>query len=127
MTPFCFTKDILNNKEYIMKTEIDEEEYVPFVVNRVMSNYPDTIFYAQEMNCNPHLAGKLQFDYLFHSIRKAKRPFVPYPKKEKSEYISLIAECYNYSYKKAKEALAILTEEQVLEIKKIYEKGGTTK
>lgn len=110
-----------------MKTEGDEEEYVPFVVNRVLSNYPDTIFYAQEMNYNPHLAGKLQYDYLFHSIRKAKRPFVPYPKKEKSEYISLIAECYNYSYKKAKEALAILTEEQVLEIKKIYEKGGSSK
>lgn len=121
-TPFDYTKSILTNKEYIMK-EGNEGEYVPFVVNRVLSNYPDCIFYVQEMNMNPHLSPRMQYDYYYHSIRKSRRPFVPYPKQAKDGYISLLMEAYGYSPKKAREAADILTEEQLEEIKKIYTTG----
>lgn len=122
MTPFCFTKSILTNKEYLMK-ENNEGDFVPFVVNRVLSNYPDCIFYVQEMNMNPHLSPRMQYDYFYHSIRKGRRPFVPYPKQAKDGYISLLIEAYGYSPKKAREAANILTEEQLEEIKKIYTTG----
>lgn len=121
-TVFDFTKNILYNKTAI-RDETLFGLYVPFVVNRVLSNYPDCIFYVQEMNMNPHLSPRMQYDYFYHSIRKGRRPFVPYPKQAKDGYISLLIEAYGYSPKKAREAANILTEEQLEEIKKIYTTG----
>lgn len=122
-SPFDFTKDIMNGKSYIL-TEENEGEYVPWIANRVLSNYPDCIFYAQDMNSNAHLSRKMQHDYLFHTVRKQYRKFIPYPKAKETEHINLIMSVYKYSAKKAREALAILTIDQIKEIEKIYTKGG---
>lgn len=122
-SPFDFTKSVMTNKEYMITAE-NEGEYVPFVANRVLSNYPDCIFFVQDMNINHHIDAKMQYDFYFHSIRQAKRPFVKYPKKEKSDYISLIMLAYGYSAKKAREAIAVLSHEQLKEIEKIYQKIG---
>lgn len=123
MTPFDFTKAILQTKTYNMNEE-NEEEYVPWVANRALSVYPDTLFHAQEMNLYPHMTKRMQYDYLFHAIRPAKRPFVQYPKNKGGDNMSLIMEAYGYSPEKAREALSILTDEQIEEIRKMYVKGG---
>lgn len=124
MTPFDYTKDILQFKKNVM-TDENEGEYVPFVVNRVLSNYIDCILHANDMNRFPSLSKRMQFDYYFHSIEARKRPFIAYPKAPKTEDISLIMMAYNYSARKAREAVSILTEEQIEAIKALYNKGGT--
>lgn len=123
MTPFDFTKDILFNKQYVMEDD-NEGEYVPFVANRVLSNYADCIFYVNEMNEMPWTTLRMQYDYYYHSIAKKKRPFIPYPKNANENDIGLIMEAYNYNVNKAKEAARVLTPEQIATIKKLYQKGG---
>ena len=122
-------KDYLNainhNKEKLMDTEDEEWEkkYPPFIVNRCLSAFPDTILLVNEMNLLPHLDKKLQFDFLINSLRPRKR-YEPWMKAKKLENLEYVKEFYGYSNVKAKAALDILSEEQISAIKQKLNKGG---
>lgn len=94
-----------------------EEKYVPWLTNRYFSNFIDTVLHAAEVNLHADLPQQLQYDYLFHSIRKGKRFF----KKAKgydstNDEVEEIAKHYGYSRSKAMEAHRILTKEQLQEV-----------
>jgi hypothetical protein len=123
--PFDFMKSI-NEKKY-MFDQFNETEYSSFLTNKNFSLFTDTIFHANEMNINSHLDSKMQYDYYFHSISKKKR-FAKWPKKKNqtSDNISLISFKYKYNVQKAKEAISVLTTDQLNIIKEEQEqKGGT--
>ena len=66
---------------------------------------------------------KLQFDFLLNSIRSRKR-FTPWLKASKIEDLEYVKEYYGYSNDKAKQALDILTDEQIATVKQKLRKGG---
>ena len=108
---------INHSKKPLMDTEDEtvEKKYAPFVVNRCLSYFIDTIFYANSMNEHSHISNKMQFDYLSSSIRKRKR-FSKWLKKEMSDDIEIIKEMYNYSDGKAREILDLFTVDQIKEM-----------
>ena len=112
-------------KESLMDTEDEqvEKEYTPFVINRCMSYFIDTILYVNVMNQNSHISSKMQFDYLSNSIRKRKR-FSKWLKKEMSDDIEIIKEKYNYSNVRAKEVADLFTSEQINEMDEYLHGGG---
>ena len=116
---------INHTKEPLMDTEDEawEKKYPPFVVNRCISPFLDTIMLVNEMNRLHHLDKKLQFDFLLNSIRTRKR-FAPWMKANKISNLEYVKEFYGYSNAKAKSALTILTNEQVKQIKTSLNKGG---
>ena len=59
-----------------------------------------------------------------NSIRPMKRGFQPWQKSKQDENIECVKEYFGYSNAKAKEALRILTDEQIAEIKIKTDKGG---
>ena len=118
---------ILKTNEYLINSDEEEKEYVPFVVNKALSGHIDCIFYVNEMNKNPHLDKKMQYDYLFYSIRKYNRNFQKWIKYKESDNIELVKEYYGVSSDKAKEVLKLLTEEQINFIKNKMDIGGTSK
>jgi len=111
------------------KVEIDGD-YSQWRTNNILSNYKDTILYANEMNCRYGVTDQMHYDYLFNSIRKSKRYTKPETKQEKKtrekqeQLVDLISRHYKYNAIRAKEALNILTEAQINEIKNKQEKGG---
>ena len=105
----------------------DEKSYLPYLVNKALSFHLDCILYCNEMNQRPHLDKKLQYDYLRLSVRKYKRPYQKWQKKEKLEHIGAIKEYYSLSDTKAVEVLRILTGDQIAEIIKMVSKGGMTR
>jgi Bacteriophage clamp loader A subunit len=115
---------ILQTKKEVLD---DEGDYVPFVVNRALSNHFDCILYANEMNKYPHLDKRMQYDYLMGTVRAYKRPFQKWHKRETSENLDAIKEYFNYSNEKAKEALSILSNDQVTEIRTKLDRGGIQK
>tara|TARA_Y100000004_G_scaffold144740_1_gene164945 strand:+ start:122 stop:511 length:390 start_codon:yes stop_codon:yes gene_type:complete len=125
-------KDYLNainhTKETLLDTEDEEWEkkYPPFVVNKCVYPFQDTIMLVNEINQLPHLDKKLQFDFLLNSIRSRKR-FTPWLKANRIEDLEFIKEYYGYSNEKAKQALDILSDVQIASIKKKLDKGGTKK
>lgn len=106
--------------------EIAEKEYVPFVINRCLSYFPDTIFFINEINQLHSLPKKMQFDYLRMSIRKKKR-FSPWLKKKKIEKIDIIKEYFGYSNEKALQIADLISEDDLVSIQESLYKGGTEK
>lgn len=118
---------ILENKKNALIAEEDEKSYAPFVVNRALSYHLDCILYANEMNKNYNLDFKLQYQYLLNSIRPMKRRFQPWQKAQEDKNLGIVKEHFGYSDSKARDALRILSEEQISEIKIKTTKGGVQK
>lgn len=118
-------KEILPSILQTKKTVLDNEsDYVPFVVNKALSFHQDCILYANQINMFPSIPKSVQYQYYINTIRPYKRPFKKWLKKEKIENIDAIKEYYGYSNEKAKMALSVLTDEQIMKIRKEIDKGG---
>lgn len=114
---------ILQTKNVVI-TEENEGEYIPFVVNKALSFHRDCILHANEMNRLPNTDKLLQYHYLLNRIRGYKRPYQKWQKLEKSSDLDAVKQYYKYSNEKAKEALMILSAEQIDDIKEKLNKGG---
>ena len=126
MNPFKYLNEINYGKRNIMVDEETEKAYVPFVINRSLSYFPDTVALANEMNRYGHLESRLQFAFLINTIRKRKR-FSKWIKPEIEHDVDVVKEYYGYSNEKAREALNILTTKQIEDIKETLYKGGRRK
>ena len=123
MNPFEYLNAINDTKKDIMVDDIAEKSYSSFMVNRGLSYFNDTVLFANEMNRNHHLDNRLQFDFLINIIRKRKR-FSKWMKPETVSDVEVVKEYYGYSNEKARQALTLLTPEQITMIKKKVFKGG---
>lgn len=106
--------------------ESAEKQYVPFMVNRGLSFFRDTVLFANEMNKNYRLPGVMQYDFLRYGIRPGKR-FSKWFKMEEPEDIKVIMEAYNISFIQARKLLPLLSKEQLEDIKVYLDKGGLKK
>ena len=120
-----YLKAINQTKEPLMDTEDEvwEKKYPPFIVNKCIAPFQDTIMLVNEMNRLHHLDKKLQFDFLLNSIRTRKR-FTPWLKANKTKNLEYVKEYYGYNNEKAKSALKLLNDEQIKAIKDSLNKGG---
>ena len=121
-------KDWLNSINQTKKNLIDkdpslETEYSPYVINHCLSGYIDCIMYANEMNINPNLDKKLQYDFFINILRTKKR-FSPWLRKDTIKDIEYVKRYYQYNNEKAQQSLKILTKEQINFIKSKFETGG---
>ena len=123
MNPFKFTDAINYTKEDIMIDDITEKAYNPFLINRSLSYFPDTVLAANEMNRNHHIDNRLQFDFFINIIRKRKR-FSKWFKPEEICALESVKEYYGYSNEKARQILTLLSTEQINELKTKVAKGG---
>ena len=124
ISPFDFANSINFTKENLIVDEATEKEYNPFIVNRAMGFSADTVIPGNEMNARPHIDNKMQYDFLCGVVRKSKR----YNKwiKSEEENLEAVQEYFGYSFNKAKEALRILTSEDIekIKVKLTRSKGG---
>lgn len=118
---------ILQYKKNVLLDEVDEKEYNAFLTNRALSYHLDCILMVNDMNMNHHLDKKLQYSYLLNIVRQMKRKFQPWQKSSVDKNLECVKEYFGFSNAKAKEALRILTEDQILDIKRITNKGGVNK
>ena len=123
MKPFDYLNAINNTKKDIMVDDITEKAYNPFMINRSLSYFPDTVLFANEMNRVPHLDKKPQFLFFINTVRKRKR-FSKWAKPIEESDLEVVKEYYGYSNEKAKQALTLLTKEQINELKKKVDRGG---
>jgi hypothetical protein len=124
MTPFDFVNQILQGKQQLIVDDLTEKEYVSFLTNRSLSYHKDCILFANEMNTRHHVDAKMQNDFLLNTVRSRKRPFTKWAKSEKSEDIECIKIIFGYSNSKAREALRLLSDEQIQELKTKTDIGG---
>ena len=122
-------KDYLNainhEKTPLMDTEDEmwEKKYSPFIINKCLAPFPDTIHLVNEMNLHNHLDSKLQFDFFLNTVRTRKR-YTPWMKASKTKNLEYVKEYYGYNNEKARSALKVLSDEQIKAIKDSLDKGG---
>ena len=115
---------INQSKKNILDGDADAERgYPPYIINRCLSSFTDTILFANEMNKYPNLPKKMQYDFFINSVKPRKR-FSPWARKDSIDYLDIVKEYYGYNDDKALQALRILTKNQLDEIKKALSKGG---
>ena len=132
LTPFSFVNEINIGKRDIMRdqngehSDLLEKVYNPYITNRSLSYFNDTVLYANEMNKNHHIDSRLQNSYLINTIRKRKR-FSKWIKPTELEDMDAVKEYYGYSNQRAREVLTLLSNEQITELKQRVYKGGYNK
>ena len=122
-------KDWLNSINQNKKNIMDEDpssktDYAPYIINRCLSGHIDCLMYANEMNKFSSLDKKLQYDFFINTLRVKKR-YSAWLRKDVIQDLDYVKRYYGYSNEKAKQALRILTKEQLTFIKSKFETGGT--
>ncbi len=97
--------------------------YPAFVVTRCLSYFPDTLFASNEMNTRPHIDPKMHFDFLRLTIRPRKR-FSKWLKREQDGRVLALSQYYGFSAHKAREAIRMISTEDMDAIIKIMSTGG---
>ena len=123
MNPFEYLNSINTTKKDIMVDDIAEKAYNPFMINRSLSYFYDTVLHANEMNKRHHLDNKLQYHYFINSIRSRKR-FSKWFKKSDPDAIEVVKEYYGYSNEKARHVLSLLDFNNINELRQRLYKGG---
>ncbi len=100
-----------------------ERKYPPFIINKGLSYFEDTIMKANEMNRLHHVSKHAQFSFYINTIRPRKR-FSKWFKASKMSNLDVVKKHFGYSNKKASEALKILTKVQIDYIKERLYTGG---
>ena len=124
MTPFDFVNAINYTKEDLFQEPNANKLYQPYLINRSLSYFHDTVVQANTMNMYSSIPHEWQFRFLLNSVAKKKR-FSKWQKKDKAtDSLLLVQEYFGYSSEKAKEALSILSDEQLKLIEQKLNKGG---
>jgi hypothetical protein len=125
--PFDYVNQILQGKKQLIVDDLTEKGYEPFLVNRSLSQHKDCVLFANEMNQRHHLDKKMQNDFLLNTVRSMKRSFAKWAKSEKDDDISCVKTVYGLSDSKARDAMRLLTKEQIQQLKKETLTGGLGK
>jgi len=104
--------------EFVLK------RYNPFIINKGVSYFPDSIIQSNNMNFFCGIDKRMHFDYLQHSVRKRKR-FSKWMRKMAPADLLAVKDYFGYSNSKAYEALDVLSKEQINNIKEELNTGGS--
>ena len=124
---FDYVKSINQTKENMMRgtdnDDLAEKSYEPFLTNRSLSYFIDTVLLANEMNMRQDADKKLQYEYFLNSVRPRKR-FAKWVKSNTDNDLEIIMEYHQCSLQKAREYGRILTDDMLSVMRKKLEKGG---
>lgn len=126
MNPFDYVNSINHKKNNLMNgsdnDELSEKLYNPYVVNKALSYFADTIMFANQINQLHGVDSKLQYEYLLNSIKPKKR-FSKWVKREDNDEIEMIKLYFNYSDKKARQVYNLLSSDQINNIRNELVRG----
>jgi hypothetical protein len=138
LTPFTFLNSInegRKGKHLLLDCTADDsietpnpdaadKQYVPFIINRGLSNYKDTVLFANEMNMHASLPARMQYDF-YRNIVVPKKRYSKWNKKPKlTEDIKAIQKIYDYSQEKAESVYPLFNRLQLKQIHARLNKGG---
>lgn len=104
-----------------------DKAYTPFIINRGLSYFIDSILFANAMNERAVLPAKMQFDFLRLAMQPRKR-FSKWLKRiDDTDDVALLMAEYDYSAEKARDALSLYPEEELVKLRTRHDKGGSGK
>lgn len=124
ISPFDFIKSINDTKVNIVSEDDENAKYYnAFVINRSLSYFPDTIYFANEMNKYHQLDVDMQYNFLLNIVRKRKR-FSKWDKASTINNVNIIKSYFGYSDEKSRQVADLLTDDQITSIQQKVSIGG---
>jgi hypothetical protein len=138
LTPFTFINSINQGRKgkhlledctaddslETVNPDASDKQYVPFIINRGLSYFKDTVLFANEMNIKNNVPPRMQYDF-YRNIVTPKKRFSKWGKKPKSsEDIKAIQKYYNYSQEKAESVYPLFTKANIKQLHHTLDKGG---
>lgn len=117
---FDILNSIYHSRNFVLD-ELTDKLYNKYMINKGLSMGQDTIFYAAEMNRFSHISNNMHHDFLNGVVRKRKR-FNKWIKSEKDNDIKILKFFMKCSINKAKEVLSLIDENQMSDLKVVYER-----
>lgn len=125
--PFEFVNAINYTKQDLFEQEpISESQYPRHIIDLAMSQYPDTILFANEANAMQNVPAHAHFKFYLHLVDK-KRRYAKWGKLERDSKIELIMQYYNYNREKAMQVVDLFTDEQMQSLEQKLQHGGRSK
>ena len=125
LSPFTFVNGI-NKKDYCFTDETNSA-YDKYLITKAFSYFQDTIEVANAANMYPQMGDKQHFDLFYHGISKGNR-YTKWPKrivKYEDLNVKEVAEFLELSIQKTEEALELMTDVQIEDLKNMLSnKGG---
>lgn len=116
---FAYVDAVSESKRDVVREDgLPVSGYSPYLTNRSLSYHADAVLYANDMNCMPWLDPMAQYDYYMNSLRPRRRRS-RWHKVRGSEDEDLLSELYGLSRARAREALALLSDDVVMEMRKL--------
>lgn len=125
LSPFDFVGSFSTRKDVMGDDLENEKAYLPFIVNRQMSYFEDTILLANEMNVSNKIDNKLQYDFYRTTVRPRKR-FAKWIKTKEIDDLNVVEAYYKISKEQAKNALNILDSETIDSMRNALKRGGVS-
>jgi hypothetical protein len=120
MNPFDYVNSINSpKKENLMVDEVAEKAYNPWLVNKALSYFKDTVLYANEINMHSHLSNMMQYDYYLHAIKPGKR-YSKWIKTDKNDNLDLICKVYGCNKRIGAVYLKVISKEDLKKLKEMY-------
>lgn len=128
--PFDYVNTINQSKKNMMRDSendaLAEKQYSPFLVNKALSYFPDTILHANLVNQFHSLDHRPQYEFLLNSVRPQKR-FARWVKDAGDKELDMICATYKCNRNVAREYLPLLSSEQLNFMEQQLETGGNKK
>jgi hypothetical protein len=123
--PFVYIDNISSSRESIWEDSISDKEYNPYMVNRGLSQYRDTVLFAQVMNMNGQFVSpKMQYDFYRHAITSKKKRFAKWHKPDKLEEIEKLARHFGINIRDMENYVSLMSETDYEQLMRTLEKGG---
>ena len=106
-----------------MKDEEIIKQFKDFKILKFLSQFRDSIIFANEINLRPHMDNRLKLDFFINTLRKRFRKIGKF-KFDISEDVEAIMKYYDYNENKAKSVLHLFDEESLNELKRLTYEGG---
>jgi hypothetical protein len=126
MSFFDICNNLTQSAEYIFKEEL-EGDYLPFMINRSMSNFYDVVMHANEMNVRGNLSKRQQYDYYHWVIQPKKKRFSKWYKPENDARVKTISEYYKCNIALAEQYSTLISDSDFEKIQDSLYKGGKVK
>lgn len=109
---FDYVKSINDGKRIELGTD-----YNQYLINEIFSYYPECLLIIQAIQ-GKKISDEMHYNYLLSTIRPRKRQFIKLKRRKRTHTdVLLISEIYKYSLEKAKDALSVMTDDQLQALK----------
>ena len=129
----CWQKEMASNLSKILNSIFFSKEnllekdglpflkdYNPYLINKFVVKHNDIKDLAVILNGYHNIPKDEHYEFLLYMIPKKKR-FVKFKKSEENKDIELIQKHYNYNKIRAREVLRILSEDDLKELREMYD------